>query len=47
MGSVVHTVISALGRWKQEDFEFVVSLSHVATPCFKNKVHGLVEWLKV
>jgi hypothetical protein len=37
MGSVVHTVISALGRWKQEGWEFKASVGYIARPCLKKK----------
>jgi hypothetical protein len=36
------SIISALGRWKQEDHEFQASLSYIDIPCHKNKILSII-----
>jgi hypothetical protein len=36
-GAVVHTIIPAFGRLRQEDHEFKTSLGYVAKPCLKKR----------
>lgn len=35
-GVVAHTIIPVLGRWRQDDCEFKVSLGYISIPYLKN-----------
>jgi hypothetical protein len=37
MDVMVHTLIPAMRKLRQEDLEFKVSMGYIARPCLKNK----------